>query len=357
MYSADYIFFSICVIAALLGCYGAKTERGIFVAGAALLLGLLAGCRDCSVGTDSVYYYNMFDYIAQGYSGYFRSEPLFLAFAQACLLLWGDPQSVFLGTAIVTNALFVRRLWTMRNSLSFPWLFVMYIMLIYPQSLNVMRQWLALAIVFFATGFLTSHRGFRFVVMVIVAALVHNTAIISFSLLLIHYCCKTRSVTKALIVCIATAVTLVVAFVLVGKFAISRYSYFFSSRANAELSYMYLGKVALYVSYLYYARYRPKAGSRKLLDAGYVNGGGVAYLDIVYGFGLVLASVGMLYDQLGRIAAYLTVFEIAFIARVVSNNSLALFYRCSYSLIAFYNFFVGIALQGLYGISPYSFFF
>ncbi len=347
------LFYSMCVLSALLGCAGSRSDRGIYVVFAVTVLASLAGLRETTVGTDTTYYYHMFENMALGYTDYFKTEPIYYLLAKICIVLFGTPQAVLFVTAALTNGLIVYRLWELRDQYSFSWTFCLYIALVYPQCFNVMRQWLALAIVFFALFYLLNGRMLRFVFFALVATLVHNSAIISFLYIPFLFLYRVRSMrcNYAVSLCFFGASILVV---VLGFDALTqRYRYFFTDRIQVAFSFLFLLKMLIFVFYELIARHEPRC---RLLGR---NGCGndsrhERKIELAYGLGIAISSIGMVFDQLGRIAIYFTVLELLFSARIVVNNYYSLYFRLLYILIGAYNFVFGISFQGLYGIAPYS---
>lgn len=318
-------------------------------------LSLLAGLRGVEVGTDTIYYYSMFEHMLEGHGGYFDSEPIFGLIAKISLLLFDAPQAAFIVVAFLTNGLIIYRLWTMRGSYSFSWAMAVYITLIYPQCFNVMRQWLALSIVFFATVYLKDRKAWRFFLLAIVATLVHNSAVVSLLFLLIYCHLKVRGKYERVLIYLLMVIMAFVGIWVAASFLLERYAYFFTSRFQISVSYIYLLKVGLFILYVVFANKmtgscEPKDDSRRTIGAA----PSIGLVELGYGLGLAVSSAGLLFDQLARVGAYFTVLEMLFIAKASNDNYLSILFRLSYSLIMFYNFIIGIALQGLYGITPYS---
>lgn len=70
-------------------------------------------------------------------------------------------------------------------------MFVFYTML-YNPSLNIVRQSIAMAILAFAFNFLIEKKVFKYILLVIIATLFHQTALIGIFMLLVYYCTLTQ---------------------------------------------------------------------------------------------------------------------------------------------------------------------
>lgn len=152
-----------------------------------LSLTLTAGLRAFSVGFDTQNYVEKFSYI---YRGMFRyAYGLEESFKYICygILRVVPNVSFLLGVlALITNACIILRFWELRKIASLPCMVLFYYMSFYFMSLNVMRQFVAVAILFWGTRYLGQKKFLRFVICVCVASLFHRTAIVGLLLILLN---------------------------------------------------------------------------------------------------------------------------------------------------------------------------
>lgn len=94
------------------------------------------------------------------------------------LRLWRSHGFLFFVFALASYGLLFFRLWQERGRLSFPWAALALYIGFYPFSLNGMRQFLAVALVVYATGYLREGKYLRFLLWVAAASLLHLSALV-----------------------------------------------------------------------------------------------------------------------------------------------------------------------------------
>lgn len=145
---------------------------------------LLQGLR-YNVGTD----YESYAFISAGlghnneaYVNVYKKEPLFLLFSYLSYKISGGNQYFyFLTDAIVMNILLFATFDYFRkyeNKLSMPVMYFMYYFLCFPYFLNMERQGMACIIIWFSMRYIFQRKPLRFLICLICAFLVHNTAVI-----------------------------------------------------------------------------------------------------------------------------------------------------------------------------------
>lgn len=160
---------------------------------------LLAGLRDYSIGIDTSHYLNYPRYWAGAerydtlweymryYSGLGIGEHLF-AFLQGLIESWTGNFTVFLLvchgmiiTCVYVGAMRLRRY-------ADPVLILLLFYLIYfNQSLNIMRQYMAMSLVFAVLADVPQKKYLRFSLVVLVAFLLHRSALLSFGILAVDW--------------------------------------------------------------------------------------------------------------------------------------------------------------------------
>lgn len=154
-----------------------------------MILSLLAGFRDVSVSTDvriyaqSVYYavsgvsniaelFNLPVYTINGIEiGY-----LVLAFIGSKIFgsLFG---LLFLTSLIINTGVFVG-LYRIKERLSYNIAMIVYCFMFYQNTYNMMRQWMAMAIIIYGIKYIYDRNLFKYIVVILVATLFHRTAFI-----------------------------------------------------------------------------------------------------------------------------------------------------------------------------------
>src|SRR5699024_10351989 len=88
--------------------------------------------------------------------------------------------------AFATNYLIVKSLWHFKDKVNFTLSTFLFFTIYYFQTYNITRQWLAIAIVFFAIKYLFSNKYIKYLLIVLVASTIHSSAIITLSFIPLH---------------------------------------------------------------------------------------------------------------------------------------------------------------------------
>lgn len=122
-----------------------------------LILSILAGTRDYTIGTDVNIYVISDFYLAKSYPKFIDLwshningvEPLYLYTQHLAAKFFGTPHSILFVIALIINSFFYLGIQKMTNNGEkwLPWLF--YCFIFYNYSLNIMRQAVAMSIIFY----------------------------------------------------------------------------------------------------------------------------------------------------------------------------------------------------------------
>ena len=136
------------------------------------VLSLIAGLRALSVGIDAKNYDRWFGLIASGnQKQIYGVEASFIYICNIVLKLWNNTNFMFFLFGLLSHGLVIFTLWKNREHISFRWGVFSYYIMFFAFSLNGMRQFLAVAIVIFATNFVREGKYVRFVLFILAAAL------------------------------------------------------------------------------------------------------------------------------------------------------------------------------------------
>ena len=173
-----FIYFGLLIVCFFLADQAEKRNNKKYVFWIALILSFFMGFRNKTVGIDSRAYYNMFNATYQNISvANSYNDPYFYRITRMIMKIKNDPYFVFLVIAIVTNFLAIYRLWDFRKMSSFKYSFLRYYTLFYAYQSNCMRQFIAMAIVFYGTRYLEKKDYIRFLVFVGIASVCHLASI------------------------------------------------------------------------------------------------------------------------------------------------------------------------------------
>lgn len=151
-----------------------------------LLLVILAGCRDYTIGTDIRIYGNLIFNGAKGHSNFsyffrdygWRAESLYLLLNFVISRLTDSAHWLYAAIGAIMYTGFFVGLYRFRDRISLTYGWTIFILLFYGTSYNMMRQMLAMSMLFMGSIHVLNKKYVRFLPYVILAALFHQTAIV-----------------------------------------------------------------------------------------------------------------------------------------------------------------------------------
>lgn len=170
------LYMMILAVALWLGWIAEKKNKKVYLYVVIVILTIVAGFRGENCGVDTpAYYENIIR--AFPYPWKFREEG-FRLIANLVMDKFGNPQIVFVLCAFVTNALILMRLWDFKDEASFGFMNLLYILLYYSNSMNIMRQYMAVALVFYGTRYLKKKKVF-FMLFIIMSLSIHRASLLA----------------------------------------------------------------------------------------------------------------------------------------------------------------------------------
>ena len=170
-------WLSVVASVSLLSFLAEKNNKKVYVVLIWILISFIAGFRALNVGRDTSTYAVI---IPRPTAIGKKLEIMFVLVNHILYGLTHNVSIVFLFYALVTYGLVLFRLWELRNSVSFSMAFISFFAFCYFQSLNGMRQYVAIAIVFFATRYIYKGKYLQFVVGILLAFTFHKSALLGF---------------------------------------------------------------------------------------------------------------------------------------------------------------------------------
>jgi len=157
----------------------------------AVLLPVLISTLRYGIGTDYFSYSYFYDEVASG-NIKTNMEPLFTALNYLSFLIFNRYRGVlFLSSLLVSTLVYLsvsKALSGWKSALSI-WIFYC---VYFSASLNVMRQIIALSLIVYALVNLKSGEILKYLLLVLLAALFHVSALVAFSFLVIYYLSKSK---------------------------------------------------------------------------------------------------------------------------------------------------------------------
>lgn len=152
--------------------YNSKLMRNLLIC----FLVFITGFRGYEVGIDTNNYVEMWDSMIIGAPVYCEvGFQWLILFLQHFSL---NPTILFVTCSIITFGLLVIRLWDFRKIASFTVMVAVLYMLVALPSMNVMRQFCAVSIVFFSTRYLFQRHYLKFFLGILIASFLHLSALL-----------------------------------------------------------------------------------------------------------------------------------------------------------------------------------
>lgn len=173
------LYFGVLSIGAILAYDAERGDDRRFAIVLVIAVSLFAGLRSVGVGIDTVNFAEK--YVSAIVYGV---EPGYLALMRF-FALFGSFNFFLSITAFATYGLFIARLWEIRNEISFTVSFVCFYCLYFSLSLNLFRQFLALAVLFWGSRYFFKGKHLRYALIVAVAFFIHKTSVLALLLFLV----------------------------------------------------------------------------------------------------------------------------------------------------------------------------
>lgn len=346
------IYIAILALGLWIGYIAEKKDRKAYIYFLILLLTFLAGFRGENCGVDTPSYY---DNIVKGfpYPWMFREEG-FRAMAIFFMNRFKNPQLVFISCAFITNYLILKRLWDFRKEASYSFMVLIYVLLYYSNSMNIMRQYVAVALIFYGTRYLKKNKLF-FIPFLMLAFSFHRSSLLAIGYFGIALWRDFSKKQKVLF-------SLPMLFVVTGSFVyVSTHlakdvsSYSAQVTDNVNVTYFYLLIITLLVLITYKLRMgikitehiTPNKDARGQLE------GDVSLYVLI---GLAFKALSMFFKFVGRTGLYYSIFDVVFWGIACKNLKNARLNRVLILIYAIYIFMVVVVRNDIM-LFPYEVFF
>lgn len=328
-----------------------KTQKKTYLWLIVLALTFIAGCRAFTVGKDTDSYIRIFQYLENDMWDWAHGEIGFKLFSLGFLEVFDNYTMLLLFYAFVTNALIILRLWDFRKISSFPWMVVCYYISFYLMTMNIMRHFFAIAIVFYATKYIEQKKYFRFLCFIGIATLFHTSSLIGIGFIALdifqwHYLNRKQ---KAFIGTGVFLSPVVIYFILR---AIAGYEHYFST-SEVSIGFMIIAKLALYFfGLLLFYKIKPNKGECE--DGTEHEIYSIRCVKIYYLLGLLLASLGYFFLYMERIGIPFYLYECVYFGMLVKITKAKQIFCIVLALLLSYLFITNMTSNGQ-GVLPYVF--
>jgi hypothetical protein len=316
------------------------------------ILSLCAGFRGITVGRDTPAYMRAIERWGYGYSGGLARdmEPGLSMLVKFLLNLVDSPQFVLVVIAVIINGLIICRLWSLRDKISFPFAVFCYTTVYYLITYSGIRQWIAVAIVFYASKYVLEQKYGKFLLFILLAGMFHNTAFIAllyipFNLLLLRRFPRKYKYVYMFIL-LFSPIFAVGLYVLISQTGlISQYSTMLNEenqRFNIGLSIFFRAAIVLFATlFIKTKNYE--------LESGFFP----KEVTLVYFFGLILAFSGYFYANIARIGWYFIIFEVVFFSMIIKTKKYGKLFKYPITLFVLYIFYTSLKATAVMPYIPF----
>jgi len=167
---------------------------------AVFVVSVLAGVRDDNIGTDISFYAkpvfnsalrssNLLEFILE--CSYV--EPLYCVTAYVVSRFTSDIHWLYFFSGFIIYFFVMKGIQNYRRQISITVAWIVFLFLYYCDTLNIMRQFMAVAIAFWGFKYVFSKKYIRYIIVTAVACLFHNTALISFLIFAVYLILNKRN--------------------------------------------------------------------------------------------------------------------------------------------------------------------
>lgn len=345
------IYVSLLVFVVLFSNQAQRTKNKTYLWLIVLSLTFIAGCRAVTVGKDTANYVRIFSHLGKNMWAWDNLEIGFRFFSYAFLEIFNDYTLLLLFYAFVTNALIILRLWDFRKISSFPWMVACYYLSFYFMTMNIMRNFFAISIVFYATRYLERKSYLRFLCFVGVASLFHKSSLLGIVFIMLdvfqwRYLNRKQKVFIGAMFFLLPVVIYFIFQVMAG------YGHYFET-ANISIGFMLITKLALYLFglFLFYKIKPNKEEYNERIERDMYS---IKSVKIYYPLGILLTSLGYIFSYMDRIGLPFYLFECVYFGMLVKITKGKQIFRIVLSLLLLYIFLTELISNGQ-GVLPYVF--
>ncbi len=345
-------FFYIFIASTIFFSFLAQKKNSKFCLLLAIVsLTLVIGCRGESVGIDTKNYYQQFNLIMKGSQFVAIKEVVFAFITKEILTAFGENWvAIFIYSAVIVVCILLR-LWDYRKDVNFGILVVFFLCFHLTASMNIMRQYVSTAIIFYFSRYLEKNKTLVFIIGTLLAICIHYSGIIGLALLpfyiFVHKGTKKR--VEKLIFIVMTFIPLaLVVWLSLGE----QYSFYLSNEGSS----FGIGLIAkIFVLVLFYflsVRRQPKGEEKEK----------VVYLIIICFVASVLSSLGYFFKYMDRLSLLFKLFEMPLYGYMIKSKYKVSLDRNGIIKINLYKILIGVLfiycfyssfISDAHGILPY----
>jgi len=336
----NIVYYSFCALSVFFAYIAEKKNSKIVLLISIFFICFISGLRASTVGYDTEGYYLYIDWIRMGILK--NVEPGFILFTKVLLCFFDSNEFVIFIYSSLTLLLCYARFWSFRNKASFSLIIYIFLAFYIQSSMNIMRQFFAISIVFFASYFLEKKKYFVFLILTALAVTFHIVAIVGVLLFLVYlrYSDNIKSKGVYMLLLFIASVALIIA--MRGQL-FEKFTDYFDS-ISFDIGFMVVFKILLLLAFVFSNRmeFRFASGKSSIIKI----------VSIIYFLGLLFTSLGYIFPFMDRVGLVCMMFEPICFAMMCKYRNKDVFRVITILLTGFF-IITNMRANG-YGVFPYD---
>ncbi len=340
-----YIYYGMCVFSICFAFMAQRknSKRLFFLS--TIIICFLVGFRGYTVGIDTKTYYTYVEWIQDGI--FQTTDWGFYYFTKFLLNINNTAEFVICIYSVLMIAFIFYRFWSLRDKISLPLVEFIFLAFYLQLSMNIMRQFFSVAIIFSATRFLEKKKYVTYIIFNMIAVSFHKSSIVGFLILFIYYYINEKKNAKKQVVLFITFCMVPIIFVpFMGKY-LDSYSIYLSY-TNVNIGLMMFIKMGVLLVYII-SRYKAflSKNSNIIFDK---------VIFSIYFIGISFTTLGYFFTYMERIGLSFMIFEPVCLARM-SSKSINSKIFLGFSIILSVFLILVNYMSNSNGVFPYTLFF
>ena len=301
----------------------AKKNVRFFICILILTLTLVSGLRHETVGIDTQGYVNLISMLRDGYLVNLNniSEQGFISLSYILVNVSEGYTLALIVYAFITNALIVLRLYDYKDRISFTWAIFVYYMVFYFSTFNTIRQWLAIAIIFYGTRYIENNVKsiIKYMIFILLAVSMHTTAIFAILFMPLYYFSipsrKLSDLLRKFVMIIFACLAGIYIYVTI----VNKYSIYITSSIYGDISWVNIVLLLFMSVSILYDNYWKSVICQNRTKTNYNGSTNIKYESLVFFTGIVFSLMVFLTKYADRVGRYFLLFEIIWFAYYIKK--------------------------------------
>ena len=308
------------------------------------VLSLVAGLRASTVGTDTQNVLATMEYCYRHHFWDHSKEWLFYFLCEYLMKFWYNTSFVLTVFAVLNYVLIFARLWDFRETIHMGTSVALFLLFYFGTSMNIVRQSMALAMVFYATRFLERKKYLRFFICVAIASLIHVSAFFAAVIPILYIFAEKQFTVRKLFAVLMYLFSFIVASVYLLRF----YGGYLHGE-GVDIGLMTpVCMTILFVTYLPHlvTQYRLRGFVEEETGQQSRQEASIHLLFLLSFLGYLIECVGFVFTWAGRAGMYMRFFEIVYYGAVFKSGMYDRLFKIA--------LFLALLLLGGYSLWMYS---